>query len=208
MTSPLRLSLRPWSIADATALREAIDEDVSHLRPWMNWSREEPVGLAATEARLARWVESFDRGESLRFAVEMENEGRILGGASLHRRIGPDGYDLGYWIRRSAAGSGVAKSATSRLIVFAFEEEHVGRLQIHCDVSNSRSAALASSLGFAFLRELDGTYRDGSPRALKVFEMAFAEYGPRRQELQRRAGSVRLRFSRHEDPAARWSGAG
>lgn len=55
------LLLRPWAESDAPALREAIDEDVGHLKPWLSWTLEEPATLERTRARLVEWVDQFRR---------------------------------------------------------------------------------------------------------------------------------------------------
>lgn len=105
MTPDLRL--RPWTVADAGALREAIDEDVEHLRPWLTWTLEEPATLERTRERLGEWVARVRAGRAKRFAITpVDRPERILGGAHLNWRDGPAAYDLGYWVRGSAARHG------------------------------------------------------------------------------------------------------
>jgi hypothetical protein len=39
------LSLRCWQPADAERLKAAMDANLDHLRPWMQWAMEEPQPL-------------------------------------------------------------------------------------------------------------------------------------------------------------------
>jgi RimJ/RimL family protein N-acetyltransferase len=166
------LLLRPWVEADASGLREAIDEDVAHLKPWLSWTLEEPATLAQTRTRLAGWIEQFRTGESHRYAItSVDAPRRILGGVGLSTRVGPSAHDIGYWIRKSAARRGIVRAAVSALVVEAFDGRGVSRLVIQCDVANNVSAAFARHLGFDFSGTADRPRCDGSPRPVLEFEM-------------------------------------
>lgn len=194
MTSPALL-LRPWRESDAPALREAIDEDVDHLKPWLSWTLEEPATLERTRARLREWVRAFEAGEGFRWAVVPEDEpSRILGGANLNLRVGPDARDVGYWVRSSAAGRGVAGAAVAALAVHAFQEdEGVERLVARCDAANRESVAFARALGFEPAGEATIAYPDGSPRPVVLLEMTREGYCRHSgAALRRRARRVRL----------------
>ena len=39
-----RLTIRRWNAGDADALSAAILASVHHLRPWMPWAADEPIG--------------------------------------------------------------------------------------------------------------------------------------------------------------------
>jgi ribosomal-protein-serine acetyltransferase len=73
----------------------------------------------------------------------------------------------GHWIRTDASGRGYARETAAALCGAAFEHTAVDRLEIHCDVENARSAAVAQRLGFTrdrkFLQEaptLRGVHRN------------------------------------------------
>jgi RimJ/RimL family protein N-acetyltransferase len=109
--------------SDALALREAIDEDLPHLKPWLGWTLEEPATLEETRVRLRRWAAQHRLGEGFRWGVvRPERPDVVLGGANLNRRVGPDAHDIGYWVRRSATRRGIASAAAARLVVHAFED--------------------------------------------------------------------------------------
>ncbi len=188
------LILRPWAVSDAEALRDAIDEDVHHLKPWLSWTIEEPTSLGDTRARLRRWVDEFRRGRAFRYAiVAADRAAVILGGANLYTRAGPAAREIGYWVRKSAARQGVATAAVSALAVHAFENEEVERLIIQCDVGNRTSASFARRLGFAFVGPLTSAYPDGTHRPVDQFELLREDYHRHHAVGYReRARSVRL----------------
>ncbi|HEX8362808.1 MAG TPA: GNAT family N-acetyltransferase, partial [Longimicrobium sp.] len=113
LTPPLLL--RPWRTADAPALREAIDESLDALRPFISWAAREPSSLAATEARLAEYARDFADGVRWRYAVLERETGALLGGASLHPYPGPGALEVGYWVRTSQHRRGVASAAAAAL---------------------------------------------------------------------------------------------
>ena len=180
------LLLRPWVEADAPELRRAIDDDVTHVKPWLSWSLEEPASLEKTRARLATHIEQFRTGQAYRYAITpADRPSTILGGASLNTRVGPSAHDVGYWVRKSAARQGIAAAAVAALVVLAFDERGVHRLVIQCDTANTVSAAFARHLGFQYAGAVDARFPDGSPRPVLQFEM------------------VRERFRDQHEPALR-----
>lgn len=192
------LLLRPWCESDAPALREAIDENVDHLRPWLTWTLEEPTTLERTRERLRGYVQQWGEGRAFRYAITpRERPATILGGVHLEPGEGPSVHGIGYWVRGSATRRGVAAAAVSRLSVHAFEERNADRLVAGCDVANDASAALARALGFRFVGRVAGSYPDGSPRPLLEFEMDRRSYRRRHgRSLRRRARRVRLATDR------------
>lgn len=188
------LLLRPWEETDVTGLRAAIDEDVSHVRPWLTWSLEEPATPERTRERLLEQIEQYHSDIAWRFAITPADQPAvILGGANLYPTFGPAARGLGYWVRRSAAGAGVAGSAVAALIVEAFADPEIGRMIIQCDVGNAASAAFARRLGFAYTGEAERTYPDGTPRPVLEFELTRAQYDAEHAtSLRDRARRVRI----------------
>ncbi len=162
-----RLVIRCWNPGDVYLLREAIASSIDHLLPWMPWAAEEPRELQAQLDTLRQWRSQFDRGEDCFFGVFDLGETRVLGGTGLHRRIGPGGLEIGYWIRKDAVHQGLATETAAALTQVAFEVESVNRVEIHCDPQNVASAAVPRRLGFteeAILRQratdAQGYWRD------------------------------------------------
>ena len=64
-------------------------ESLDHLRPWMPWTADEPIDLAARVELLRTFRGRFDLGEEFVYAVLDRGESRVLGGTGLHLRSGP-----------------------------------------------------------------------------------------------------------------------
>ena len=81
-----RLRLVRWDPAHAPRLKEALDESARHLRGWIPRTVAESGPVPQLEARLRAYVASFDAGREWLFAVLRADDGRLVGGVSLHPR--------------------------------------------------------------------------------------------------------------------------
>ena len=142
--SPVRI--RPYRPDDAPRLYEAARESVGDVFPWLAWCHPQ-----YTLAEAVAWAES--REELARQALEYHfvitgDEDRFLGGCGINHinRIHRFG-NLGYWVRSSATGRGIAVSAVALAAEFAFRSTDLVRLEIVCGVGNHRSQRVAEKAG-------------------------------------------------------------
>lgn len=138
--------IRQYRDTDGEAFCEAAQESHKEVYPWLEWCHE---GYTRKEAD--EWVstqkKNFDEGSVYEFSIVDEND-RILGGGGLngiswHNRAA----NLGYWIRSSAAGRGVATAAVIEMAKFAFSKTDLIRLEIVCAVGNVASQRVAEKVG-------------------------------------------------------------
>jgi RimJ/RimL family protein N-acetyltransferase len=176
-----RLVIRCWRPEDATRLKDAIDSSLEQLREWVPWAMDEPSSVQTLATRLDEMRDRFGTGQDWAFAVFESGESRLVGGAGLHPRGSTDRLEIGYWLRSDASGRGYATETAAALCEAAFACTAVERLEIHCDVENARSAAVAQRLGFVRDREfrqevptLRGSYRRTVVWTLKRPISAFA----------------------------------
>ena len=66
----------------------------------------------------------------------------------LHRRIGPDALEIGYWLHPDYPGRGYATKAVSALTEAALSLHHITRVEIHTDEANTASAAIPRRLRY------------------------------------------------------------
>jgi RimJ/RimL family protein N-acetyltransferase len=169
-----RLLIRCYELADAPALKEAIDASLDHLRPWMPWAHAEPQSLEEKVALLRGFRGRFDLGDDFVYGVFDPDGPTVLGGTGLHTRAGEDALEIGYWIRASRIGEGLATELSAALTRVAFEVCGVDRVEIRVDPANERSAAVPRKLGFreeATLRRRLPAGEDGEPRDVIVFTL-------------------------------------
>jgi RimJ/RimL family protein N-acetyltransferase len=136
--------MRCWEPADALLLKAAIDASLDHLRPWMPWAQHEPEELEAKIERLRRYRGNFDLGQDFVYGVFDRDETQVLGSSGLHTRVGKGAREIGYWIHADHVNQGLATETSAALTRVAFEVDVVGRVEIHCDPANERSAAVPS----------------------------------------------------------------
>jgi RimJ/RimL family protein N-acetyltransferase len=166
--------LRCWEPSDAPRLKEAVDSSLEHLRPWMPWALDEPQPLEQKVRLLRQFRADFDRGEDFIYGIFSPDESEVVGGSGLHPRIGPDAFEIGYWIRADRIGEGRATETAAALTRVGLEACGAEWIEIRLDPLNERSSAIPRKLGF---RE-DATLRrrlpaEGAPamRDVTIFSL-------------------------------------
>jgi RimJ/RimL family protein N-acetyltransferase len=98
----------------------------------------------------------------------------FLGGIGFHpRNWEARAFEIGYWLRTTAAGHGYMTEAVRLLTNELFTAMGANRVEIHCDIRNARSAAVPQRLGFiqeARLRNV-GRATDGTLRSTFIFAL-------------------------------------
>ena len=139
--------LRPFRLEDAQETDNAVQESLTDLKPWMSWAYDE-YSLNDTREFIritrARWQE----GTLFAFAVTEAKSGLILGGCSLSH-IHPVYLlcNLGYWVRSSRQGHGIAGRATLLAARYAFEKIGLVRVEIVIAPENRASIRVAEKVG-------------------------------------------------------------
>ncbi len=145
------LVLRPWRRQDVRGLDRAVTESVEHLRPWMPWARNEPVGLRARRAYVRGTRRSWRRGRDFPVGFFLEEE--VVGAGGLHARVGPEALEIGYWVHRDHTDRGVATQAAAGLTTLGFTWPGIERIEIHHDEANAASRRVPQKLGFTLVEK-------------------------------------------------------
>ena len=140
-----RTVLRPLTPTDLEDLHEAVGAD-----PGVNWSRREMTREETREA-LQRKLDHVRRhGFGMRAVVE--REGGFLGYAGLqHLEDGPD-VELGYYLRRSAWGRGLASEIARELVRHGVEDLGLARIVAVVRPDNTASQKVLANAGFHAVR--------------------------------------------------------
>jgi ribosomal-protein-serine acetyltransferase len=139
--------MRKFHLRDAEELFTAVHESLTELRPWMSWAHD---GYSLDEAKefirvtRSRWEE----GTLFAFVITDAKSGVVLGGCSLSH-IHPIYHlcNLGYWVRTSRRGEGIAVRATKLAARYAFEKIGLIRVEIVMAVHNTPSRRVAEKAG-------------------------------------------------------------
>jgi RimJ/RimL family protein N-acetyltransferase len=140
------ISIRPYQLTDAPLLLEAAKESVAEVNLWLSWCHD-GYNLAAAETWIKAQVEARGQGTVFAFVIQ-DGDGRFLGGCGLNQIVELHRMaNLGYWVRTSAAGQGVATQAVRVLAEWAFANTPLTRLEIVVAVENVRSLRVAEKAG-------------------------------------------------------------
>jgi RimJ/RimL family protein N-acetyltransferase len=139
------LILRPFRVSDAEQLHGAVRESLEDLQPWMSWATDSYTELTAREyitVARARW------DEHTYYALAITRAQDILGACTLSS-IHPVYHfcNLGYWVRTSCRGHGIAGRAAKLAARFAFEYLGLIRVEIVIGVGNHASLRVAQKIG-------------------------------------------------------------
>lgn len=149
------LVLRRERLGDEAMVAQVVQANVDHLQPWMPWASPAAATVSAQRQRLMMAERAWKAGSDYTFALLEQDETKLLGIFGLHRRIGPQAIEMGYWLARVAVGRGHARAAAAALTAAAMDLCDVRRVEIHCDEANVRSRKVPQRLGYVLDRVED-----------------------------------------------------
>jgi len=142
----------------------------------MPWTENEPQTVEEKVELLRTFRGSFDLGRDYVYGIFSRDESEVLGGTGLHTRHGDDAFEIGYWIRESRIGEGLATEAGAALTKVAFEVSGVDRVEIRVDPPNERSRNVPRKLGYLEEATLKRRLEPG-PRDVVIYSL-FADGFP------------------------------
>jgi RimJ/RimL family protein N-acetyltransferase len=142
-----KILLRPHRADDVETLYEAVRESVNEMSPWMPWCHA-GYTIDESSAFIMSRDEARAKEEDYSFGIFDAQTGAYFGGAGLNHLVREYMYaNLGYWIRTSCTGHGIASSATRLLARYGFEELGLQRIEIVAAVGNVASQRAAEKAG-------------------------------------------------------------
>ena len=150
-----RVTIRAYDQRDAPALLEATLESVAELRPFMPWAHA-AYSLEEAEHWMSICLDNWARAYEYQFGMYAVASGAYLGSCGLSSISTENRFaNLGYWVRTSCTGQGVATAATRLLARLGFEDLGLERIEIFMSVENLASRRVAEKAGATF----EGTLR-------------------------------------------------
>ncbi|HEU0168049.1 MAG TPA: GNAT family protein [Chloroflexota bacterium] len=163
-----RVTIRAYQLRDAPLLYAAALESLPELIPWMPWAHE-GFALHEIESFIQYCRKSWDAGTEYGFGIVDARSGEYLGGTGLNDlNVQNRWANLGYWVRSSRTGYGIAPAATRLVAQFGFDELQLERIEIMMAVENYPSRRVAEKVGAT----LEGTLR----RRLRLHEVQHDAY--------------------------------
>jgi RimJ/RimL family protein N-acetyltransferase len=139
-----RLLLRPFTLADAPEVKR-LAGDRKIAKTTLNIPHPYEDGMA--EEWISSHPEQFKTGEGVVFAITLRSDGMLVGavGLAINQRF--DRAELGYWIGASYWNQGYCTEAAKAVLLYAFEELGVNRVQATHLTRNSASRRVMQKLG-------------------------------------------------------------
>ncbi|MBL0526108.1 MULTISPECIES: GNAT family N-acetyltransferase [Aeromonas] len=171
-----QIVIRPFKQSDADDFVRAAHESIDTVGRWMSWctpsfNREQALAWFATCDQDRAAGRAFDMG------MFCAATGQLLGGAGInqlapHHRYG----NIGYWVRQSRQGQGIARQAVILLRDFGFERLGLFRLEIVMGVGNIASEAVAIAAGATFeCRARNRIFLHGLPLDAHIYALVHAK---------------------------------
>jgi len=159
------LVLRRVEAGDAAVIAAAVGASLEHLRPWMAWATPEASDVRIQLLRVAEADELWETGAGFIYVMIARHsapartpvaatgrggdpDGEFVGTIGMHRRAADDAVEIGYWIASAKTRRGYATAAARALTPVALDLSGTRRVEIHCDVANTASAAIPRKLGY------------------------------------------------------------
>jgi RimJ/RimL family protein N-acetyltransferase len=168
-----RLVLRGWTGDDAeAALGVYGDPEVAR---WLAPEMDKVADQAAMSLVLQRWA--AENAQMMtpagRWAVELRDDGQVIGGASLLPLPPDDEFEVGWQLHRQAWGHGYATEAGLALARWAFGQ---GIEQVIALVrpANTRAAAMVRRIGMEWVGETEKYHQ----LRLQAFRLSPGELAP------------------------------
>jgi len=155
-----RTRLRRYKVEDVVQLHELVISNLGRLLDWMPWAKNEPQTIEWRKNWINETLKEWNLGKSFGYGIFIDNQ--LIGGVGAHRRIGKEGIEIGYWLAEAHVGHGFMSEAVTALCAECFKLNDVLYIEIHHDVTNSKSRAIPENLGFVLVDE-----RPRDPQAIK-----------------------------------------
>jgi RimJ/RimL family protein N-acetyltransferase len=143
-----RLTLQAARPGRGVEISQAVTESYAELKRWMPWAKE-PQSVDDSEGHCRLMQARWHAREELDFCFMLKSDGRLVGKGGLHTiDWSLPKFEIGYWIRTSCAGQGLASEAARGLAEMARHSLGAVRLEITSDARNGASRKVAENAGF------------------------------------------------------------
>jgi ribosomal-protein-serine acetyltransferase len=170
--------IRTFRAEDIPHLYEAVRESLPELMPWTLWAHPD-YSLDDSKGWVMARATVWEAGTEYTFAIFDEQGERFMGVVGLnlvesaHRKA-----NLGYWVRSSSTGRGVATTATRLAARYGIEQLNFQRLEIVASTKNLASQRVAEKAGAqreGVLRK--GLNYHGTPHDAAVYSLVAEDLG-------------------------------
>jgi len=148
--------IRPCRLEDAAVICEGVQETMHEMLKWAPWCHP---GYSVSDC--TSWLSSrsqmWSEGIEYDFVIFDTKDNTFLGGCAIDQINRKHNFaTLGYWIRSSQTGKGIATAAVRLIIRLGFKTLGFTRLEIVVAVQNKASQRVAEKVGAV----MEGVHRN------------------------------------------------
>jgi RimJ/RimL family protein N-acetyltransferase len=142
-----KILLRPYKMSDADSVYQAIRESIKEVGAWLPFAHEN-YAIKETRDYLKKRKPEWKKGINYDFGIFDAKDGTFIGGCGINAisKIGRYA-NLGYWVRTSRVGKGIAPTATRLLAKWGFDVLKLNRIEVVVAVGNEKSLRAAVKAG-------------------------------------------------------------
>jgi len=172
-----QITLRRYEPDDAELLFEAARESGEEVFPFLEWCHPD-YQIEESHNWIALVYQKWLKGEWFDFAIFDSKTQRYLGGCGLNDiRLPQFTANLGYWIRSSETGRGIATESTRLLANFAFAHLALQRVEIVIAADNLASIRVAEKSGAILEGSLRSTlFLHGTPTDALLYSLIPSDF--------------------------------
>jgi RimJ/RimL family protein N-acetyltransferase len=148
------VALRRLRATDAGAIAAAVGASLDYLRPWMPWATPAAADRRSQLSRVAEADQWWEAGIRYTYSVVTARHGTLVGEITLQPQAAGAGpaigswAEIGYWIAASQSSRGYGTAAAEAITALALTLPGIARAEIHCDIANGASGAIARKAGY------------------------------------------------------------
>ena len=128
-------------------LYQAVRESIKEVGAWLPFAHED-YAIKESKDWMKKQSKEWKKGDIYDFAIFDAKDGTFIGGCGINAisKICTHA-NLGYWVRTSRMGQGVAPAATRLLAKWGFDVLKLNRIEIVVAVGNESSLRAAAKAG-------------------------------------------------------------
>ncbi|MGZ5200480.1 MAG: GNAT family N-acetyltransferase [Telluria sp.] len=148
--SPEDLCIRPFRLTDAASFAEAARESVDTVGRWLPWCHA-GYSLADAEQWMQVCARTLEAGAAYSMGIFSAEHGVLLGGVGINQINREHNFaQVGYWVRQSQQGRGIAPLAVRLIASYGFQTLGLTRLELVVQDGNQASRRVAEKAGARF----------------------------------------------------------
>ncbi len=168
------IALRPVSLDDVHVIFDTINMERAYLRRWLPF-----VDNTLQESDTFAYIQKVIEENQIVYTTWYKQAFVGLIGFN-HLDETNKKVEIGYWLSEHAQGKGIITLSVRELLIYAFDELDINKIQIKVAVGNEKSRNIPERLGF----EPEGVERDGELLVDGVFT-DLAVYGLTKKDFNK-----------------------